>query len=138
MLVISANVILQKKRLSIMSSSEMDNLRDYSQSLSSLPSSPLSSTYSNSTPYQLSSSMASMSISGNGLQSSAESQCSSKSHSPAGSVTSTLTLTGRNESTGTPNSGSECGESQERENKEKVKVSLTAHSGVSLTLFFLI
>lgn len=104
-----------------MSSSEIENLREYSQSLSSLPSSPLSSTYSTSTHYQLSSSMASMSISGNGLQSSVGSQSSSKSHSPAGSVTSTLTLTGKNESTGTPNSGSECGETYEKD-KDKSMV----------------
>lgn len=97
-----------------MSSSEVDGLRDYSQSLSSLPSSPISSTYSNSVPYQLSSSMASMSLSANGLQSTTESQCSSKSHSPAGSVTSTLTLTGLIENSGTPNSGSECGDAHDR------------------------
>ncbi|XP_025831636.1 focal adhesion kinase 1 isoform X4 [Agrilus planipennis] len=86
-----------KKRLSVLSFSETDTLRDGSQSLTSLPASPLSSSLSTSTPYQLSSSIASMSMSGNGLQSSTGSQSSSKSHSPAGSVTSTLTLTEKNE-----------------------------------------
>ncbi|XP_031358056.1 focal adhesion kinase 1-like isoform X3 [Photinus pyralis] len=101
-----------KKRLSIMSSSDGDTLRDCSQSITSLPSSPLSSSYSTSTHYQLSSSIASMSVSGNGLQSGPESQCSSKSHSPAGSVTSTLTLAERTDSTGTPSKGFESVESE--------------------------
>lgn len=93
-----------------MSSSEIDAL---SRSLSSLPSSPLSSTYSNSAQYTLSSSMASMTLSGNGVKSTTGSQCSSKSHSPAGSITSTLTLTGRQDELTTPNSGSDCGDLRE-------------------------
>lgn len=96
-----------------MSSSEIDALQEYSRSLSSLPSSPLSSTYSNSAQYTLSSSMASMTLSGNGVKSTTGSQCSSKSHSPAGSITSTLTLTGRQDEITTPNSGSDCGDLRE-------------------------
>lgn len=48
-----------------------------------------------------------MSLSGNGLQSSTGSQCSSKSHSPAGSLTSTMTLITKQERSATPLSGSE-------------------------------
>lgn len=106
----------QKKRLSIItSSSETDAGYSHSQSLSSLPSSPLSTNYSNSSSYQLSSSLASMSLSGNGLHSRGGSQSSSKSHSPAGSVASTLTMTSRFERSTTPNSGSESGDSRDAE-----------------------
>ncbi|KAK4884842.1 hypothetical protein RN001_001113 [Aquatica leii] len=122
-----------KKRLSIMSSIEIETGRDSSQSLTSLPSSPLSSTYSSSTHYQLSSSLASMSVSGNGLQSNAESQCSSKSHSPAGSVTSTLTLAERTESVGTPNSGFESGESMEKDKRKGKKTEPTPTADLDRT-----
>ncbi|KAF5297586.1 hypothetical protein FQA39_LY12062 [Lamprigera yunnana] len=113
-----------KKRLSIMSSSEIE-VRDNSQSLSSLPSSPLSSPYSNSINYQLSSSVASMSVSGNGLQSNVESQCSSKSHSPAGSITSTLTLAEQTEGTSTPNSGCDSGDSVDKDKRKGKKIEPT-------------
>jgi hypothetical protein len=51
-----------------------------------------------------------MSFSGNGLQSSTGSQCSSKSHSPSGSIASTMTVAGKSERSHTPNSGSENGD----------------------------
>ncbi|XP_017776897.1 PREDICTED: focal adhesion kinase 1 isoform X4 [Nicrophorus vespilloides] len=82
----------------------------------SVPTSPLSTTYSNSTSY-LSGSMASMSLSGNGMQSSAESQCSSKSHSPANSITSTMTLTARNDWCPSGH-GSDSGDSESEKSKK--------------------
>lgn len=81
-------------------------------SLISLPSSPQSTICSNS--FNLSNSVASISLSGNGLQSSMESQNSSKSHSPASSVTSTLTVTGNQERSTTPTSTSDGGSDSER------------------------
>ncbi|XP_068893109.1 focal adhesion kinase 1 isoform X8 [Tenebrio molitor] len=97
-----------KKRLSIATpSGEADTLHSNSQSLSSLPSSPNSPS---AATQQLSSSLANMSFSGNGLQSSTGSQCSSKSHSPSGSIASTMTVAGKSERSHTPNSGSENGD----------------------------
>jgi hypothetical protein len=88
-------------------SGEADTLHSNSQSLSSLPSSPNSPS---AATQQLSSSLANMSFSGNGLQSSTGSQCSSKSHSPSGSIASTMTVAGKSERSHTPNSGSENGD----------------------------
>ncbi|KAK9873714.1 hypothetical protein WA026_002070 [Henosepilachna vigintioctopunctata] len=51
-----------------------------------------------------------MYVSGNGIHSSTGSQCSSKSHSPAGSLTSTMTLTGKQDRSLTPISGTEGGD----------------------------
>lgn len=85
--------------MSTVASSDSDAGYAHSQSLTSLPSSPLSMNYTSSPSYQLSSSLANMSLSGNGLQSSggAGSQNSSKSHSPAGSTTNTLVSVGKRE-----------------------------------------
>ncbi|XP_071053792.1 focal adhesion kinase 1 isoform X3 [Onthophagus taurus] len=77
-----------KKRLSIAPSQELDSSSDYPHSMVSIPTSPLS-TYANS--HNLSSSLGSMSLTGNGIQSGNESQSSSKNQSPAGSATSTMT-----------------------------------------------
>ncbi|XP_063919598.1 focal adhesion kinase 1 isoform X7 [Zophobas morio] len=97
-----------KKRLSIATpSTEVDTLHSNSQSLNSLPTSP---NYSSTATQQLSSSLANMSFSGNGRQSSTGSQCSSKSHSPSGSITNTMTTVGKTERSLTPNSGSESGD----------------------------
>ncbi|KAJ3648770.1 hypothetical protein Zmor_020546 [Zophobas morio] len=97
-----------KKRLSIATpSTEVDTLHSNSQSLNSLPTSP---NYSSTATQQLSSSLANMSFSGNGRQSSTGSQCSSKSHSPSGSITNTMTTAGKTERSLTPNSGSESGD----------------------------
>lgn len=64
--------------------------------------------------------MASISLSGNGLQSSVESQNSSKSHSPSSSVASTLTVTGQQERSITPISSSEgCGSDTEKKVNNK-------------------
>lgn len=79
------------KRLSIAMPSDTDTSLDYPHSMVSVPTSPLSTNFSNSTSCNLSSSLASMSVTGNGVQSGSESQSSSKNQSPAGSVTSTLT-----------------------------------------------
>lgn len=84
-----------------MESSSSDAGYAHSQSLISLPGSPLSTNYSNTSSYHLSSSLANMSLcsgggGNNGLQSSGS---SSKSHSPAGSTTSTLTLMGKRSET---------------------------------------
>lgn len=103
--------------MSIITASESDVGYAHSQSLTSLPTSPLSTNYSDTSSYHLSSSLASMSLSGNGCSGS---QSSSKSHSPAGSTTSTLTLTGKRERSVTPNTGSENGDAREME-KTKVK-----------------
>lgn len=101
----------QKKRLSIVQPGKVQEaIKDHSQSLTSLPTSPSSMNYSSSASYQLNNSLTSMNVSGNGLQNSTGSVCSSKSHSPAGSVASTLTLTGKVEQSGTSLSGSECGD----------------------------
>ncbi|XP_019880199.2 focal adhesion kinase 1 isoform X4 [Aethina tumida] len=106
-----------KNRLStIPSSTESDSAQEQSQSLTSLPTSPTSSVnYSNSASYALTGSLGSMSLSGNGLQSSTGSVCSSKSHSPSGSITSTMTLAGKQESA---NSGSECETEKSKENSQ--------------------
>ncbi|GJQ76496.1 hypothetical protein Trydic_g2203 [Trypoxylus dichotomus] len=79
------------KRLSIATPSDTETSLDYPHSMVSIPTSPLSTNFSNSTSCNLSSSLASMSITGNGVQSGTESQSSSKNQSPAGSVTSTMT-----------------------------------------------
>ncbi|XP_044263167.1 focal adhesion kinase 1 isoform X6 [Tribolium madens] len=95
-----------KKRLSMaVPSTENETIQSNSQSLNSLPTSP---NYTSAATQQLSSSLANMSFSGNGLQSSTGSQCSSKSHSPSGSIT--MTITGKSERSQTPNSGSENGD----------------------------
>ncbi|CAH0551901.1 unnamed protein product [Brassicogethes aeneus] len=96
--------------------SDTDSLQEHSQSLTSLPTSPTSSmNYSNSASYALTGSMASVSLGGNGLHSSHGSVCSSKSHSPSGSITSTMTLTGKQESA---HSGSECETEKNKEGQE--------------------
>ncbi|EFA06030.2 Focal adhesion kinase 1-like Protein [Tribolium castaneum] len=95
-----------KKRLSMATpSTESETLHSNSQSLNSLPTSP---NYTSAATQQLSSSLANMSFSGNGIQSSTGSQCSSKSHSPSGSIT--MTITAKSERSHTPNSGSENGD----------------------------
>lgn len=81
-------------------STEIDTLHSNSQSLNSLPTSP---NYTSAATQQLSSSLANMSFSGNGLQSSTGSQCSSKGHSPSGSIT--MTITGKTEGSQTPENG---------------------------------
>lgn len=78
--------------------------------------------------------MASLSLTGNGLQSSTESQSSSKSHSPASSATSTMTITGYQDRAITPNSTSDIGDQNDLENA-KVKVAIIFLS--KLNLFFL-
>lgn len=64
--------------------------------------------------------MASLSLTGNGLQSNTESQSSSKSHSPASSATSTMTITGYQDRAITPISTSDVGDQNDLENA-KVK-----------------
>ncbi|KAK9701466.1 FERM N-terminal domain [Popillia japonica] len=80
-----------KKRLSIAPPSDADISLDYPHSMVSIPTSPISTIFSNSTSCNLSSSLASISLTGNGVHSGTESQSSSKNQSPASSVTSTLT-----------------------------------------------
>ncbi|XP_045463688.1 focal adhesion kinase 1-like isoform X3 [Harmonia axyridis] len=73
--------------------SELDFQSELVQSLTSLPTSPICMNYSDSqVSYQLSGSFENMCLSGNGQQSITSSQCSSKSHSATGSLTSNMTI----------------------------------------------
>ncbi|XP_045463680.1 focal adhesion kinase 1-like isoform X1 [Harmonia axyridis] len=83
-----------KKRLSTSAPiSELDFQSELVQSLTSLPTSPICMNYSDSqVSYQLSGSFENMCLSGNGQQSITSSQCSSKSHSATGSLTSNMTI----------------------------------------------
>lgn len=106
-----------KKRLSVCTPlSDCDNsLEQHTQSLISLPTSPTLNYLNNGTPYQLAGSLASISISANGLPSNTSntgSVCSSKSHSPCGSITNTVAS--RHESCVTPTSGSDAGEYEKK------------------------
>lgn len=100
---------LQKKRLSIIAPLDNETSSDFfTNSSSCIPTSPLtpfsSTGYHSTSPLcNLSSSLGSMSLTGNGLQqSSTESQPSSKSQSPANSASSTMVESMKHDRCGTP------------------------------------
>lgn len=109
---------LQKKRLSI--AEPLGEAPD-KISMPSLPTSPLSTTFSGNNSFNLSNSMGSMSLSGNLMHGSVESQNSSKSHSPSGSLTNTISAGNQGLRATTP-SGSDSGDSRFTDGELMTKV----------------